>query len=174
MGALLSYLWHFKHHLIERIYKRRILFYGLAAVLVSPAFLFDPGSFFMMTFGFNFLHTGFAVFILLLADENHESYIFTNRYFAIISTVICFLGINSYSIYLWHLLVEDTLDVVITNTIANNLLFFAGSIGIGLLASYIIEKKFLKIRDLYFPRITENNFITDKQDIILKPAIQES
>ena len=158
MGALLSYLWHFKRNWIERIYRHRYTFYLLAALLVSPAFLFDPGGFFMLTFGFNFLHTGFAVFILLLADENHESVIFTNRYLKRMANVICFLGVNSYSIYLWHLLVEDVLDVTITNLIINEIMFFVVSIGIGILSALFVEKSFLKIRERYFPRTTENNF----------------
>jgi len=157
MGALFSYLWHFSPDFIKKILAHRRLLYFIAAILVAPCFLIAPGSFFMMTIGLNILHLGFAVFILLLADEYYESMIFRTPYLKTVAAVVCFLGINSYSIYLWHLLVEDVIDSYIPESeVLNIIIFFAGAIAIGLLSSYFIERKFLNIREKYFPRRVQN------------------
>lgn len=156
-GALISYIWYFKPNVLEKFYRHRFFFFILGVGLVAPAFLLSPGSFFMMTIGFNLLHLGFAVFILLFSDKNHESFLFRNKYLKRLSLIVCFIGVNSYSIYLWHLIDKDLVDTVIAGTVLNTLVFFTTAIALGTLSSYLVERTFLKIRNHYFPSIAKDS-----------------
>ena len=99
------------------------------------------------------MHFGFAILIILFADKNQEPFVIKHPYLKHISISICFLGINSYSIYLWHLLVKDLLFSETQSVAFGTTIFFTAAITFGVLSSFLIEKQFIKIRDRYFRRI---------------------
>lgn len=153
-GVLFAYLWHFGNDYIKKWQQYRMQLYLLAVILIAPVFFLTPDSFFMFTIGFNCMHVGFAIFILLFADENREPFMLRNPFIKPISLLICFVGVHSYSIYLWHLVVKDVFCENLKSPMISSIVFFASAIGIGVLSSWVIEKQFMKIADRYFPRLT--------------------
>ncbi len=153
-GTLLSYLWHFQYSSIEKFYRRKKLFAVLTSVLIIPAFVFRTDSMFMVTIGFNLLHIVFAMMILFAVSKEGESILFGNSFARKISSAICFTGVYSYTIYLWHLLVQNLLLRVITDLRMEAVVYFFTSIAVGVFASLLSEKPFLKIREKHFPKVT--------------------
>lgn len=152
-GVLLSYLRHFGNDYIKKWQQYRIQLYLMAVILIAPVFFLAPDSFFMFTIGFNCMHLGFAVLIMLFADENREPFVLRMTFLKPVSLFICFVGVHSYSIYLWHLVVKDVFCENLKSPLISSVVFFAAAIGIGLLSSWLIEKQFMKIADRYFPRL---------------------
>lgn len=150
-GALLGYLWHFRPAVIEKFYKREILFAFLSVILIIPCFIFKSGSLFMVSVGFTFMHFGFAIIILLLISEKGDKLIFGNAITGTLSLLIAKVGVYSYSIYLWHLTVQNILLRYIPDLRIESVLYVLLSIATGIIASVAIEKPVLKLRDKYFP-----------------------
>ena len=154
MGVLLAYIWNFKPELITKWQQNKISLFVLATLLIVPAFVLLPESFFMETIGFNLMHFGFALLIILVCDKSNEAFVLKNPYLKYIPLAVCFIGVNSYSIYLWHLLVKDVLYETMKTPNVNSVLFFTSAIVMGVLSALIIENQFMKIADRYFPRPT--------------------
>ena len=147
MGVLLSYLYHFTAS-TSVLLKHRWLTFVLSCCLVIPGFYYEAGSFFMNTIGINIVNLGFVLWVLLSLEM--EPYL-TKWGVRHLAAVLCFIGINSYSVYLWHLnakvLVMHFLDLeVMTMT----LIYIVASIVLGIAMSYLIEKTSLKLRDKWF------------------------
>lgn len=151
-GALLGYFWHFRPVSIERFYTQKKLFGLLSILLIMPCFFFKSGSMFMVTIGFNIMHVGFAFAILLLISTKGEKLLFGNLIFNKISSAIAFIGIYSYSIYLWHLPVQNLLLRFVTDLRIEAILYMGISVFTGIVTSLAVEKPMLKLRDKYFPR----------------------
>lgn len=152
MGVLLSYVWHFIPEVILRLQKMRFSLLGIALLLISHIFYVLPESMMMVSVGYNMMHLGFAFLIIFVADPLSETLSTKNMVLNSISKIVCFIGINSYSIYLWHLVVKDF--VTVQSLWLNTVVFFAGAITIGILSSLLIENNFMKLADRYFPRKT--------------------
>jgi len=143
IGVLVSYLFHFTNF-NQFFIKNKYLFFLIAIALIIPAFIFKGGSFFMNTWGLSMVNMGFGIFTLWSINTT----IFEKKWNSTLSSVFAFIGVHSYSIYLWHLnalhFSEKYLD---PKSITTSFVFFASSILIGSFFSIIIEKPFLKIRD---------------------------
>jgi len=150
-GALLGYFWHFRPASIERFYTQKKLFGLLSILLIMPCFFFKSGSMFMVTIGFNIMHVGFAFAILLLISTKGEKLLFGNLIFNKISSAIAFIGIYSYSIYLWHLPVQNLLLRFLTDLRIEAILYMVISVFTGIVTCLVIEKPMLRLRDKYFP-----------------------
>lgn len=147
VGILLGYLYHFTD-LTGALLKNKMALWVLSLLLIAPGAFFPGGSFFMNTWGLTFANLGFGLLVLLSLNLENS---LGNR-FKKISTVplkiMCFIGVNSYSIYLWHL---NCMGFIARLPINNELLKITAnvvfSIFIGILMSYAIEKNALKLRD---------------------------
>ncbi len=124
----------------------------LSLLFVLPAFILNSGSQFMVTIGFNLLHIAFAFGILLLISEKGERVLFGNAIVRKISSAICYIGVYSYSIYLWHLPVQNLLLRYIPDLRIEAALYMVISIFTGIVTSLAIEKPMLRLRDKYFAR----------------------
>jgi peptidoglycan/LPS O-acetylase OafA/YrhL len=150
-GVLLSYVWYFRNDLIQTWRKKRNAMKLLAFLLIAPVFILRPDHFFISTIGFNLMHLGFAILIILFGQADEELSVFRRPLLKQISWLVCFIGINSYSIYLWHLTVKDVLYSESRSPLLNDVIFFAGAIAIGLVSAFLIEKQSVKIGNRYFP-----------------------
>jgi peptidoglycan/LPS O-acetylase OafA/YrhL len=154
LGVLASYLLNFtKFKLLYQ--KRKWLLACISILLIAPGFYFKGGAFFMNTFGLTLVNTGFAIIVLLSLDLDE---LFEKRLSPFARSglkVFSFIGVNSYSIYLWHLNSKSiSSSMVSSNSNFGTLTYIATSIILGIAMSYLIEKPFLKIRDYIFNKIT--------------------
>ncbi len=149
-GVLLSYLHNFtsstrfllKHKWIPAI---------LAVGLIIPGFFYKAGSYFMNTAGLTLVNFGFAFLVLLSLDMEKFMARKWARFLHYPIGVVCFIGINSYSIYLWHLNSKKFINAYFTysqNTMF--VLYVILSIVVGIVMSYLIEKTSLRIRDRFY------------------------
>jgi len=143
IGVLVSYLFHFTNFNV--FFKKHMpLFLLIGIALIIPGFIFKGGGFFMNTWGLSMVNIGFGIFTLWSVN----TMIFERKWNAAISSIFTFIGVHSYSIYLWHInalhFSEKYLD---PKALTTSMVFFASSILIGSFFSIIIEKPFLKMRD---------------------------
>ncbi|OYT17083.1 MAG: hypothetical protein B7C24_04400 [Bacteroidetes bacterium 4572_77] len=147
IGVLISYLYHFtSFNLFFRKYM--IPFLALAVLLILPGFIYSGGSFFMNTWGLSLVNLGFGIFTLWSVNTT----LFDKRWTHYISLIFGFIGLHSYSIYLWHIdvlhLAEKWLE---PQALITSLVFFVGAILMGSFFSIVLEKPFLKWRDRIMP-----------------------
>lgn len=146
-GVLIAILYHatgFKN----LIAKRTWLFAAGAVLLIAPAFYFKGGSFFMNTFGLTMVNIGFGLIILLTL---HFENLYQGKMPKLLSCIVagfCFMGVHSYSIYLWHLETDTFINrqFHFSNGMMT-LVYVLLSIAVGIAMSYLIEKQFLKLRE---------------------------
>lgn len=154
IGILLSYLYHFTDWTNKLLNKKWSVCF-ISFLLISPGFYFQGGSFFMNTIGLTTVNLGFAGLVFLsLNIEQYMENIFL-KYFKYPIELFCFIGVNSYSIYLWHL---NSKRIIYSyfNYHPNILLllYVCLSIFLGIFMSYLIEKTSLKIRDKFLAKTT--------------------
>jgi len=146
MGVLLSYLYYFTNW-TNILAKNKWVTLLVSTVLIFPGFVFPGGSIFMNTIGLTTVNLGFTLLVFLSLDI--EKYLGNDilKYFKFPVAVLCFIGINSYSIYLWHL---NSKDIVYSyfdyGENMMTIIYITFSIVLGILMSYLIEKTFLKLR----------------------------
>lgn len=145
-GVFLSYLWHFRN-LAENTYVKKFRY----ALIFAGILLFLPMFFFMsvtnapvFVFGLttNYIAAGLILLGLLKIDLGKSRLIVS----------LAYIGKFSYSIYLWHLPVQDWLAIPLKNYFGGSWFLYAGfyllgSILIGVVLSKIIEYPILRIRD---------------------------
>lgn|GEM_PF-138925 len=160
-GVLLSYLYHFKPAMLERIGKHRIILAIIGTVTVVLAIL-NPiaGAFSQLIF--SFLYLGYGCLLLALLYTNLEG-IGGKILKSFPARVLALIGYFSYSIYLWHVnparylaegwfieklkphLSAEALWLVATTVYVVVVILF------GALMSKLIEVPSLKLRDKLFP-----------------------
>lgn len=176
-GVLLGYFYHFRPELLEDLMRPRMN--RLAIALVSAIFLcfaylphLQNGSRFNSTIGFTFIYLGFGG-VLLLSLYVHG--ILPKRIAWVaerIGTAFAFVGVYSYSIYLWHGpagawfpgLVRRVTHLPMGKTSAFAA-YFAGSLIIGIAMSRLIEYPILHLRDRLFPQPSQVVAVTPEVSV---------
>ena len=149
-GALLGYIWHFRSNLLKTFYRRKMIFACMIPILALPAFILKTNNLFMLTFGFNLFHLACAIAILLVIQEKEINHKRKTVWSRIISR-ISYIGVYSYSIYLWHIPVQNILLRYIPNLLVESIVYVILSLMVGIGISKLIEIPMLKLRDKYFP-----------------------
>lgn len=149
IGVLLSFLNIFTD-LNKFVVKNKILYVLLAIILILPLFIFTGGSYDMNTAGITFVNIGFGVLVLLSVQEINQKIIIFPGLLKYLTTALCFIGIHSYSIYLWHLFSEKILHYFNVDEKYYFPLFVGISLLTGVILSFLIEKPFLKLRERLF------------------------
>jgi len=160
-GVLIGYLYHFRPAILERLMRptrNRIVMAAISGVLLSFAYFYDRGDKFFATFGYSFIYLGFTG-VLLLSLYVHG--IFSGKLARLISLVgsaAAFVGMYSYSIYLWHGPVGAWLPGLVrratgfpTGRSGRFAVYFVGSLVIGTVMSKLVEYPVLRLRDRIFP-----------------------
>lgn len=163
-GVLLGYLHHFHAGVLKRVttgLRWRLTLFAVSAVLVSTCIVFPADGTFMLAFGLTALYLGFGgVLILTLYRQSGESGELPSwlRRFKI-GKLTAYVGMHSYSIYLWHLMVtqhfRDFLRLLWPR-VGDMTLFWGHvliSLIVGVVLSNLIEFPALRLRDRLFPAI---------------------
>jgi peptidoglycan/LPS O-acetylase OafA/YrhL len=153
-GVFLSYLWHFCG-LSENLFVNRFKYWFILAgvIMLLPMFFFmsviNPWVF-VLGLTTNYIAAGLLLIGFLKIDFEKGS----------ILRMLSYIGTYSYSIYLWHLPVQEWLAIPLNYNLGFNSWFFyagfylIGSILFGILLSKIIEYPILRLRDKYFPPLS--------------------
>lgn len=149
-GVTISYFWHFKGLAKNPLIgKYRYLLVLTGIILLLPMFFFmsvTDSKIFVFGLTTNYLAAGMLLLGLLKIDLGRSFLVKTLSY----------IGFFSYSIYLWHLPVQEWIAVPLNEKTATNWFFYAGvyligSVLIGIVLSKMVEYPILKLRNKYFP-----------------------
>ena len=159
-GALLGYLYHFCSQVLAsacRAWSGRILFV-VSALLVSTCFFFPVDSVWMLSFGLTALYLGFGGFLVLVM-HNTVGVLPPWLKKLKLGDVAAYIGMYSYSIYLWHVFVEARCHGFINRfwpslgETAGFWFYVFASLAVGILLSRLIEFPILKLRDRLLPSV---------------------
>lgn len=145
VGMLFSFLKEIPktNDLLNR-FRFYLLFLGL--LLIAPGFRAYGGGFFMNTIGLSLVNLGFGC-IVYFSYQSEHLFQSENSLKAASIRLFCFIGISSYSIYLWHMLIKK----VLTNILGfneNTWVYFLLSLFIGMFFYLAIEKPLIKVKNL--------------------------
>jgi len=163
-GALLGYFYHFRRQVLDHLLHptcNRVVLAACSAGLLSAVFLFPRDSRIFSTFGFTCLYLGFGGVLLLSIYLQGIVRGKTARFVGGIGTGAAYVGMYSYSIYLWHGptnawfpgFVRRLLHVSSFNQYERFAVYAVGSLVIGIAMSKIIEYPVLRLRDKIFPAL---------------------
>src|SRR5687768_15541687 len=152
-GVALFYYYSFRKELFVNFFQRnRIVFYILSFLLILPVFVFNQKSPFITTIGLTFLYLGFGILLGNFVTDNSINEkldkLLSRRLVNYISTI----GFCSYAVYLFHMLVHRYIASPVETLWLSFLIFFFGSIFVGILISKTIEVRALRYRDKWFPK----------------------
>jgi peptidoglycan/LPS O-acetylase OafA/YrhL len=149
-GVLLSYFNTYYPEVLKKY--RSALKYSIIPLIIIVLWSVHNsfGTEYMKTIGFTVLYLCFG--LMLIYSYMNE------KYFSRLK-ILPFIGVYSYSIYLFHMVFKfwglNTINLLVKpNSFVNFLIYMAGSILMGVVFTKLIEKPFLKIRDKYFPSVT--------------------
>jgi peptidoglycan/LPS O-acetylase OafA/YrhL len=146
IGVMVAFLIHFRN--AKEFLSNHKWHTTLACLsFIWPPFVFSGESFFMNTIGLSIMNLGFGLLILLVSEADFSFKLDGLRWLHWIKTAVCFIGINSYAIYLWHLLVQQELFRFQFSGILGTLIYLAASILIGVIFTFLIERPMLKWRE---------------------------
>lgn len=149
-GVTLSYLWRYEGERMRSLLMKYRTFLGVAVAIAVPCFFVPWTTAAMATVGFVLLQLTFGTLLLLTLVRP----IAISRS----TSTLRRIGTASYSIYLWHVPWREASNHVIGWMGALGaawpvalLLYFLGSVGVGILAAALIEIPILIVRDRLFP-----------------------
>jgi peptidoglycan/LPS O-acetylase OafA/YrhL len=160
-GVLLGYLYHFRPQVLERLMRptgSRVGMAAVSAVLLSTAYFFSRDEKLFATFGYSCLYLGYGGVLLLSLYVQGVLPGGVARITERIGTGFAWVGMYSYSIYLWHGptgawfpgLVRRALHISMGRYERFTIYLF-GSLAIGILMSRLIEYPVLRLRDRLIP-----------------------
>jgi peptidoglycan/LPS O-acetylase OafA/YrhL len=163
-GVLLGYFYHFRPSMLEGLMRPRIncmVIGALSAFLLSFAYFFplEEQSNLFSTIGYTFIYLGFGG-VLLLALYVHGILPRGIAWVAErVGSAFAFIGVYSYSIYLWHGPADAWFPGLMRRTIhfptsraGVFAAYFISSLAIGIVMSRLIEYPILHLRDRLFPQ----------------------
>jgi len=163
-GVLLGYLYSFHREGVDNFMRptaTRIMIGLAAAVFLSTCFIFPGTSRTFVIFGPTFLYLGFGGLLLLCLYVRD---VLPPRFAGPaekVGTAAAFVGLYSYSIYLWQGIVgvyairgmEKYLHFELTG-FPRFAWYFFGCVIFGIVLARLIEFPVLKLRDRFFPPVT--------------------
>ena len=160
-GVLIGYLYHFRPAVLERTmrpWRNRVGIAAGSATLLSFAILYGRDSKFFATWGYSFMYLGFAGILLLSLYTKGILSGGAARTVGLVGNAAAYVGMYSYSIYLWHGPVGAWLPGLFRRTLGfptgsygRFAVYFAGSLVIGIAMSKLVEYPVLRLRDRLFP-----------------------
>src|SRR6267154_1996408 len=167
-GVLLGYFYHFHPGLLDRILRpmrNRVALSILAAACLFPCLIVPVGNAFMLTLGLTLLYFGFGIVLMICLNTYGVLPAWLAVPVSAIGTAFAFIGVYSYSIYLWHEEILEGTPVLLwqlfhvkMGPFTEFVVCFSGSIAFGTLMSRLIEYPVLRLRDRMFPAIQVNPF----------------
>ena len=132
--------------------------FGLGFALLLPCAIFGHKEFWLYTLGLTSLYLGWGILLLLAM-----SYEFKTKNKALL--VLSKIGLFSYSIYLWHKPFSGLCSLPKEwwpghpSDLGLLLIYFAGSLTVGIVMSKCIEWPVLHLRDRLFPSPTQGTSV---------------
>jgi peptidoglycan/LPS O-acetylase OafA/YrhL len=173
-GVLLGYLHHFRPDFLDRLLTpaaNRVALTLLAIALLSCALILPVYHPLMLTAGLTLLYVGFGIVLLLSLRVHGVLPVGFARLLERVGTPLAFMGMYSYSIYLWHQAFGGFGPGVVRHILHFQLaglpeiLFnFVGSIMFGILISRLIEYPILRLRDRIFPVLQPISVATQQRE----------
>ena len=163
-GVVIGYFYHFHPEFVPNVLRNRrnrLVLEGITALLIGCCFAFPVESAFMQSFGLTLVYLGFGglLVLFLTARGPAESSTGLGAAGSKIGGAFAFVGMYSYSIYLWHIPVVlfglrgiQALSPVTLSPQALTYIYIAISIAFGILMAHIIEFPMLQLRDRLSPR----------------------
>lgn len=148
-GTVIAYIYYFTNY-CKVLWAKKSLLLLLSALLLAPAFIFDGGAFLMNAFGITLINLGFGLLVLVGVEGQRMASLPLVAPINMLVKAFCFIGVNSYSIYLWHLMSKKIIDYFEMSPYWSLLFYVMFSVILGLILAYLVEKPFLKIRDYFF------------------------
>lgn len=153
-GVLIAYWYHFKQEKLVTFYHNHqsILLIFAFSILSFTPFVEPINSFFVKTIGFTLLFMAFGILLvhfLVNKKVNRQiNNIFTKKGADFVSKI----GFCSYSIYVIHTFIIMCVNILhFKNRFLSFAIVFFGSVFIGFVMTYAVEKFFLNYRDRFFP-----------------------
>jgi len=161
-GVLLGYLHHFHAPAMRQMTTRRsyrIVLFLASALLVSTCLFFPAESVFMLSFGLTALYLEFGGILVLILYSDPGELGRLPRWLkqSKLGDLAAYIGMYSYSIYLWHGMVsqhyQGLLQMVWPNLGVSALFwsYILTSLAAGIALSLLIEYPALHVRDRLFP-----------------------
>jgi peptidoglycan/LPS O-acetylase OafA/YrhL len=160
-GVFIGYLYHFRPAILGELMRptgNRIAMAMASAALLSFAYFYDRDNRFFATFGYSFIYLGFTGILLLSLYVHGVLSGKLARLVELAGSAAAYVGMYSYSIYLWHGPVGAWLPGLIrramgfpTGRYGRFAVYFVGSLVIGTVMSKLIEYPILRLRDRMLP-----------------------
>jgi peptidoglycan/LPS O-acetylase OafA/YrhL len=142
IGVLIAYLFHFTAY-CSKLFKYKWILLPTALLLLMPGFIWYGGDALMITLGLGMVNIGFGLLVLLIAGS-HQLGEWKQGWLKWLG----FIGVHSYSIYLWHMTSNYfLLKVFHYNIYIMTGLYIITSLLVGIFFSISVEKTFLKMRE---------------------------
>jgi peptidoglycan/LPS O-acetylase OafA/YrhL len=165
-GVFLGYLYHFRPEVIPNLLRparNRIALAILTAALLSNCYFFSRDDHFLLMFGLTFLYLGFGGLLVLTLEVRNVLSGAAATVAAKVGTVCAFIGMYSYSIYLWHAALLAAVQVFFLrkpghSNVPGVALFsfdLLASIALGIFFARLIEFPVLRVRDRLFPALQQ-------------------
>jgi peptidoglycan/LPS O-acetylase OafA/YrhL len=165
-GVFLGYLYHFRPGTIAALFQSRrnhILLAILTAALLSCCFIYTRDDRFLLTYGLTFLYLGFGLLLMLTMYVRDVLSGPAAAAAARIGELCAYIGMYSYSIYLWHFMFIEAVQIFLRKHILHTAfevprsvllaIYLIGSITLGVVLARLVEFPVLRIRDRIFPAI---------------------
>ena len=163
-GVLLGYFHHFRPELIPNLLKsrrNRLVVEASTALLLSPILGFYAESRFLLSAGLTLIYLGFGGVLVVSLYSSRPAVSWWSRLTGKVGDVLAYVGVYSYSIYLWHvavavygLRVVNMITPVPLGQVSLTVLYVGFSIGFGILMARVVEFPALALRDRLFPGTT--------------------
>jgi len=160
-GVLIGYFYHFRPALLEKLMgstRNRLAIAVGSLGLLSFGYFYHRESIVLATAGYSFIYLGFTGVLLL---SLYVRGVFSGKLARITELVgswIAYVGMYSYSIYLWHGPTASWLPGFFRRTLGFPVgeygrfaVYFIGSLVIGIAMSKLVEYPILHLRDRISP-----------------------
>ena len=147
-GVLLSFMYHFHPDAFNKyLTQKRGLILIFSIICLLPCLLLPTDSNIVGIWGLSLNYLGFGG--LLICALSVETFLVKHNNWLL--SFLCIIGVNSYSIYLWHIPFEALIKLKLTSHIHNAALYMViyglSSIAVGIVLGKVIEIPFLHLRE---------------------------